>query len=787
VNVAVLGPSHVPFVWGGLDNLLWGLADHLNAATSHRAELFKIPTREHELLDLVESYRMWSELDFSSFDVVISSKYPTWMAPHPDHRVWMAHCLRGLYDTYPAAFPAEVPELAPEIQRSFDQLAAASRRGAVNREVAAAAVRLVELAARQQPDLLSFPGPFARAVVHALDAAALRPGRITRHAAISGVVAKRAGYFPPGVEVEVLYPPVARGGFEGGPTGDYFFCASRLDPPKRIDLVVKAFRASRLGQRLVIAGTGPERERLEALARGDPRIELAGFVSEAELRRLYAGCRAVVFVPFDEDFGYIALESQLAGKALVTATDSGGAAELTRHGVTGLVAEPSPEALAKALDALAEDAALAERLGAAGKEAARAVSWAAVADRLLAPVRARAAPRRRRIAVALPFPVSPVVGGGRARVFELYRRLASRMDVELVGLDVQGASRTAAPAPGLTEVVIGASPEHRRREAELSASVGWTPITDVALPVLERHTPELRRAVEEAAARADAVVASHPYAAPLLEGAGTGRLIYEAHNVELALKRAVLGRFPQAEPLLELTAVVERWCLQRAELTFACCDEDRSALASLYGQPRGAVVLVPNGVDPQAIPFASPEERAARRRALGLRRPTCLFLGSWHPPNLDAVERILEMAAALPGVDFTVVGNLDGYFKGRALPANVAMTGFLAPARKLELLHSADLALNPMQSGSGTNLKVLEYCAAGVPVVTTPVGLRGLPELRGACAVAEPGDFARVVEERLRAPPTERADVARARAVVEERYAWDGIADRAYQSLERLL
>src|SRR6185295_4943719 len=649
----------------------------------------------------------------------------------------------------------------------------ASGRGAAASAVAALAAGAVEVAARQQPELLAFPGPFARSLVRALDAAAMRPGRISRYAAISRVVARREGYFPSGVDVEVVYPPVASGGFDGGPPGDSFFCASRLDPPKRIDLVISAFRATRKCRRLVIAGTGPERARLQ------------------ELRRLYAGCRAGVFVPYDEDFGYVALESQLAGKALVTCTDSGGAAELTQDGVTGLVVAPEAAALARAMDSLAGDAALAARMGEAGRQSAQAVTWPAAAERLLAPVTRRpraAGGRRKRITVAVPFPVTPVVGGGRARVFEMYRHVAARADVELVCFDPAGASRRAEIAPGLSEVVIGASQEHRRREAELSEPLGWTPVSDVALPVLERFTPALREAVAGSAARADAVIASHPYVAPLLAGPAAGPpLFYEAHNVELSLKREVLGRFPGSGPLLELTALVERWCLQEAALTFACSEEDRAALAELHGRPPGPIVVAPNGVDPKAISFASPQERVARQRDLGLSRPRLVFMGSWHPPNLEAAEWVLEFARALPRAEFVLIGNLDGYFRSRGLPPNVSLAGFLDVPRKLELLHSADLALNPMKSGSGTNLKLIEYCAAGVPVISTAVGLRGLGELREVCAVSELERFPATIEERLKAPAPERGDVARARSIVEARFSWEQIAARAYESIERYL
>jgi glycosyltransferase involved in cell wall biosynthesis len=98
---------------------------------------------------------------------------------------------------------------------------------------------------------------------------------------------------------------------------------------------------------------------------------------------LYAGALAVVFVPYDEDYGYVTLEAFLARKPVVTATDSGGTTEFVEDGITGLVCEPEPEALASALAGLAANRTRVAALGDAGFERARKVTWDGVIEKLL--------------------------------------------------------------------------------------------------------------------------------------------------------------------------------------------------------------------------------------------------------------------------------------------------------------------------------------------------------------------------------------------------------------------
>jgi len=122
-------------------------------------------------------------------------------------------------------------------------------------------------------------------------------------------------------EAEVVYPPVDVDSFRWEPADDYFLVVSELVPYKRIDTAVRLF--ARTGQRLVIAGNGPEYARLKALAA--PNVEFAGRVPDEQLRDLYARCRALI-LPGEEDFGITAVEALASGKPVI-ALGHGGARE----------------------------------------------------------------------------------------------------------------------------------------------------------------------------------------------------------------------------------------------------------------------------------------------------------------------------------------------------------------------------------------------------------------------------------------------------------------------------
>jgi glycosyltransferase involved in cell wall biosynthesis len=134
-----------------------------------------------------------------------------------------------------------------------------------------------------------------------------------------------------GRQAAVINPPVAIPAMPPvEERDDFFLCVGRLAPHKRFDLAVEA--CSRLKKRLIVAGDGPERERLQRLA--GPTIQFLGRVSDETLHALYLKTRALIF-PSYEDYGLVPLEAQ-ARAAPVVAFGRGGVLETVKEGVSGI-------------------------------------------------------------------------------------------------------------------------------------------------------------------------------------------------------------------------------------------------------------------------------------------------------------------------------------------------------------------------------------------------------------------------------------------------------------------
>ncbi|WP_066585050.1 glycosyltransferase [Cellulomonas timonensis] len=156
-----------------------------------------------------------------------------------------------------------------------------------------------------------------------------------------------------GIDAEVLPPPPALlpdGPAEPAPgiEAGFLLCVARLLPYKNVDVVLRA--AQRLGGvRLVVVGDGPDRGRLEGLARATPGARLLGRVTDAELRWLYQSCSALVAASF-EDYGLCPLEAAAFGRPAVVLRD-GGYLDTVVEQVTGEFFDaPEPDQVARAVE-----------------------------------------------------------------------------------------------------------------------------------------------------------------------------------------------------------------------------------------------------------------------------------------------------------------------------------------------------------------------------------------------------------------------------------------------------
>jgi len=357
MNIAIIAPSPVPYTIGGAEKFWWGLHHAINQYTDHQAELIKLPSPESNFMDLMDSYQMFSNLDLSHFDRVISSKYPAWMVEHPDHHCYMVHRLRGLYDTYHfTGMPLEIEEPHPELSSLLGLINNSTTSRTELKPFWQEWARLKKLLDTDQipPELFAFPGPLTRKIIHFLDNIALSQDAIKRYSAISHNLVGRQDYFPENVHVHVIHPPsdVTEFKSDGETEHPYIFTMSRLDQPKRIHLLIEAFKQTKASIEFRIAGTGPEEQRLRELAQNDSRIKFLGRVTDAQAIDLYSAALFIPFIPYDEDYGLITIEAMKSQKAVLTTSDAGGVNEFVEHGVSGYSVAPEVDALSRAMTQL---------------------------------------------------------------------------------------------------------------------------------------------------------------------------------------------------------------------------------------------------------------------------------------------------------------------------------------------------------------------------------------------------------------------------------------------------
>ena len=274
-------------------------------------------------------------------DQVISLRFPGYAVRHPNHVLWLNHRMREYYDLW-------------------DQFRS-------------------HLTWKQQ-----IKERTRRAILHRADSYLL--AKMKRRFVISGTVQTRLRRFG-GIQSDVLYPPPPRRDYRHDTYGDYLFGVSRLSPLKRFDLVLRALAEPMAASiKCVIAGEGAEADALMRL-RSDlelgHRVQFVGRLTEAGLIDHLARCRAVIFPPFSEDYGFVTVEAFMCGKPVITCHDSGGPAELVRDGDSGFVTPPTAEALAVAMRRVMDDRNLAMRMGQAGNLDARKMTWAGAIQKLL--------------------------------------------------------------------------------------------------------------------------------------------------------------------------------------------------------------------------------------------------------------------------------------------------------------------------------------------------------------------------------------------------------------------
>lgn len=164
--------------------------------------------------------------------------------------------------------------------------------------------------------------------------------------------------------------------------------------------------------------------------------------------------------------------------------------------------------------------------------------------------------------------------------------------------------------------------------------------------------------------------------------------------------------------------------LREADISFAVSDIDSRQFEKLYGiRPK----LLPNGVDIDRFEQVTNEDVQRAKLKYGLDDRTLLFMGLYHyKPNKEGIDFLVksvmpEMLQQYPEIKLAIIGSEVPYNKPWLIKPGIIQYEELP-----SFVKACSIGVAPIFSGSGTRLKILEYMAAGIPVVSTTKGAEGI-------------------------------------------------------------
>lgn len=320
----------IPFVSGGAEYHAQNLRNAL-IRNGHEAEIITMPFNDNPDY-MLENYIIASRLmDVRSswggvHDLCIGMKFPAYFMPHPNKVIWALHQHRQVYDL-------------------FDTQYSSIKNDVRGREL--------------------------KKIVTNADNKYIREAK--RVYANSFNVATRMKKYNNIDSTPLYHPCPDMEKFYCGESEDYVLMPSRINDTKRQKLAVEALAKTKSDIKLYLVGRADNPVVMEDLKKYisemkiENRVKFFDFVSQEEKFKLYANARAVLFVPVDEDYGYITLEAMASSKPVITAKDSGGPLEFVEDDKTGFICDPTPESVAEAIDKVAKSQKMSIEYGIAGK------------------------------------------------------------------------------------------------------------------------------------------------------------------------------------------------------------------------------------------------------------------------------------------------------------------------------------------------------------------------------------------------------------------------------------
>ncbi len=383
-----------------------------------------------------------------------------------------------------------------------------------------------------------------------------------------------------------------------------------------------------------------------------------------------------------------------------------------------------------------------------------------------------------------PYAVVPPRYGGPLRVYNLCLNLSHYYNVKQFAQQVQRSNISWNFSPLIQQVQPNYTEYSSRNLLSLFlyavTSLKWNcpPVWQSA--VLKISNPYWLR---EQLNWADIIHVEHPWQFSwIYQQVGNVKpIILSAHNVESVLYKTeqILAPRLVARRIIKAIESQEAFAVNQANHVLVTAPEDLQGLVQKYAMSPLKATLIPNGVDCTMLVPADSVLRKKRKLELELSdQKVVVFSGSMHRPNAEAVQQIINWVNDWHSdrICFLIVGTIGRMFSHIQHPL-IRFTGSVEQTKPF--FEAADIAINPMISGSGTNLKQLEFMAMGLPTIATPIGVRGIPVIDGVHGyIRKLNEFPYQISWLLDNLDSQTDVSNNARALIEQQFNWSMIANK---------
>lgn len=375
--------------------------------------------------------------------------------------------------------------------------------------------------------------------------------------------------------------------------------------------------------------------------------------------------------------------------------------------------------------------------------------------------------------------------GGQVRTFALFKELAKKFEVLLLSIatypkddkkrwNVQNALKEQLVYEGVFHTILRI----------IVYFMGWP--SDFNHVLL--RSSSLSRVVTSKIGDFDIICFEFPYLINYFKKRYGKLLCYDAHNVEYELiqkkysnKRIIFKKF-----VLMRIYKAEKKCCEICDIILTTSQRDKDLMKKIYSIKNEKIYVIPNGVWTKDINATNFNEKIKAKKKFNVRN-AILFIGSYYGPNLEAVKYIYKWAEQASKYDFLIIGSSSSILKNMKPLDNLKILGSVNEGEKKMALIAADIAINPILRGSGTNLKMLEYLAAGLPIITTQEGNRGLDlEHLDSVIISEIDSFLFWIDK-LFSDKTLCERLSINGRAISKKYDWEKISERMMRIYEKLL